>query len=110
MTQRMPIIPKNVEDITIVALNAVIDELFFPDWEIHTLIGSDIEDVRIIKDNITTKNTLSKNELDTVINIINNIISYPHNNELAISEYFPNGRSSLQEAMEFFMNIYQHRI
>ena len=77
------------------ALHAAADGPFFPDWEFHTLFGLERSDVRAIANAWPERNASSKDIELAVNNALNNLLGYPHQQEVVWSQWMSVDRRQL---------------
>lgn len=73
-------------DIVGQCLWAAVEGPFFPDWEFQTLMGVSREDVRALARKWQSGGC-GDEDADTIVNVLNNIVGYPHGEEAAWSSF-----------------------
>jgi hypothetical protein len=68
-------------------LKAACEGPFFPDWEIHSLMGFEKEDIKNFLKNVKEINWEDKETEYIVNNVIVNLLWYPHGENKILSEY-----------------------
>ncbi|MGJ4952114.1 hypothetical protein [Bradyrhizobium sp. HKCCYLS20291] len=81
------------------ALGAAVEGPFFPEWEFHTLFGLERSEVRAIYEAWPSPACNSAQLLAAMIGSLNNLLGYPHQQEDALRQYFPEGCSVLSATL-----------
>jgi hypothetical protein len=69
---------ENEKNIVLQCLKACIGEVFFPDWEFHTLTGYEKDEVKHLIVNWPKANFEDLDTRNLVLNVLNNLLGYPH--------------------------------
>lgn len=76
------------EELAIVGecLRAAVEGPFFPEWEFQTLVGIPRESVRLLAAKWQSSDPRDE-DTDAVVNVLNNLLGYPHRKEAAWSSF-----------------------
>src|SRR5256885_16434337 len=79
------------------ALRAAADGPFFPDWEFPTLFGLERSELRAIAD-AWPKPAASRDDVEMAVNnSLNNLLGYPHRQDVVWSEWISVDRNQLKK-------------
>lgn len=68
-------------------LRAAVEGPFFPEWEFQTLIGWTRKEVQMLTQAWSSPSETSEELVDVIIAVLNNLVGYPHGQEVRWSEF-----------------------
>lgn len=84
----MALLDLSDEEMSIVdqCLRAAVDGPFFPEWEFETLIGVTREELKDLAADWRS-HRVSEQTSDAVVSVLNNLVGYPHGEELVWNSF-----------------------
>ena len=81
-------------------LRAAVEGDYFPDWELPTLMGARVEELRAILRDWAHLDLCSRDTREVLINVVVNLCGYPHNQKERLWKEVRADESTLDELVE----------